>query len=167
MADEKLKSPRRFGKKPKKKKKKSLREKTKFRALTKGVNLKSRGELIDYDYVSKLSLEEKQWLNDFTEGWINADFRSDETKKVFENHEHIRKEAYRRNNYRNLDLYTKKKPAGGLISLEEYRSTMGNKASDDPSPEELIDMKREKDATDKFLDEQLGTDKDSNDESTE
>jgi hypothetical protein len=146
-SEKKLPLRKKFGKKPKKKKK-SLREKTKFRALTKGVNLKSRGELIDYDYINKLSYEEKKWLNDFTEGWTNADFRSEDTKKVFENHEHIRKEAFRRNNYRNFDLYSKKKMNNGLISLEEY---YGNPDDEDTvTIEELIDLKREQESNDEM-----------------
>lgn len=54
---------------------KTKRQRTKYPALEKGVNLKSRQELLDYDYLDKLGPEEKQWLNNFTEEYIGADFR--------------------------------------------------------------------------------------------
>ena len=125
-------------------KKKSARNKNKFRALTKSVNLKSRSDLIDYDYIDKLTDKDKKWLNDFTEGWINADFREEDTKKLFENHEHIRKESYRRNNYRNFDIYTKKKTTNRLISLDEYKEQMKGNADDGLTLDELIDLKNAK-----------------------
>lgn len=130
--------PQRRSKK-KEKKPKSARAKLKYPALSK-MNLLSRMEQIDYDYVKKLEAMTKyvdedkvkqeqvrnegrialRFLNDFTEGYINADFRSDTVKDLFKDHDHIRKEAYRRNNYRNKDGYTKAKAKGFRVPLNDW-----------------------------------------------
>jgi len=68
------------------KKKKNKRSQAKYPAIDKTVNLKTRTDLYDFDYVNghydeetgittrPLNHKEKKYLNDFTEEYINADF---------------------------------------------------------------------------------------------
>ena len=82
------------------------------------MNLKSRIDLIDYDYVSQLSEEDKIWLNKFTEEYTNASLNTKEKEKNLHNTDELRRDCYKRNNARNRDLYTKWK-AGGKLDYKE------------------------------------------------
>lgn len=64
----------------KNKKKKTRRSEAKYPALNPHLNLKTRFEQLDYDYVDTLSEKDKQWLNDFSSEYIHAEFN--ETKRV-------------------------------------------------------------------------------------
>ncbi len=86
--------------------KKSRRGRTKYPALDPGLNLKTRTDLIDYDYVDKLSPEEKKWLNKFTEEYVNASVDPKKLKKNLHNTEKLKKDCYDRNNARNRCILT-------------------------------------------------------------
>ena len=58
--------------------KKGKRARTKNPALRPELNLRTRYELIDYDYVTKLSEEDKAWLNKFTEEYVNANLNRED-----------------------------------------------------------------------------------------
>lgn len=49
------------------------------------MNLKTRYEELQIDYVDQLSNKEKEWLNAFNEGYVNADFRNPKTRQIFRN----------------------------------------------------------------------------------
>jgi hypothetical protein len=98
---------------------KNKREKTKYPALKPELNLKSRYELIDYDYIDKLKEEEKSWLNKFTEEYVNASLDSKNLKNNFHNTDQLKKDCYRRNNARNRDILTRAKASGSYISTDE------------------------------------------------
>lgn len=61
----------------KKTKKKNKRSKAKYPNLDKGLNLKSRTEVLDYDYLDKLSPENLAYLNKFSGEHYNAAFDDD------------------------------------------------------------------------------------------
>lgn len=101
--------------------KKNKRNSTKNPALVPKLNLKSRYELIDYDYIDKLNEEEKAWLNAFTEEYINANMNHDgeklhKTKK-------LKKDCYNRNNARNRCIWTKAKASGSGVDLESLNKS--------------------------------------------
>lgn len=98
---------------------KNKRSRTKYPALKPELNLKTRYELIDYDYVDKLSEEEKAWLNKFTEEYVNASLNTEDLDKNLHNTEELKKDCYRRNNARNRDILTKAKASGNHISTDE------------------------------------------------
>lgn len=106
----------------KKKYKSSKRSKETTPALDKSRNLKSRAELIDYDYIHKLSKEDKIWLNAFTEGWINADFRNPLTDKMFKEDKE-KQFCYTMNNARNRCIYTKAKTSGKIVDTIGFEKT--------------------------------------------
>ena len=122
---------------------KNKREKTKYPALKPELNLKSRYELIDYDYIDKLKEEDKAWLNKFTEEYVNASLDSKNLKNNFHNTDQLKKDCYRRNNARNRDILTRAKASGSYISTDELllnkksikintSDTLFNKTSNSP-----------------------------------
>ena len=99
--------------------KKNRRSETKHPALKPELNLKSRYELIDYDYIKKLSEEEKDWLNKFTEEYVNASINTEDLSKNLHNTDELKKDCYKRNNARNRDILTKAKISGNHVSIDE------------------------------------------------
>lgn len=57
------------------------RTNAKYPALDPALNLKTRVELVDYDYIDKLSDKEKEWLNTFTNEYVHAEFKSKRIQK--------------------------------------------------------------------------------------
>lgn len=98
---------------------KSKRARTKYPALKPELNLKTRYELIDYDYINKLSEKEKEWLNKFTEEYINASLNTENPEQNLHNTDDLKKDCYRRNNARNRDILTRAKASGNHISTDE------------------------------------------------
>lgn len=115
-----------------KKRKKTRRNKAKYPALEPEFNLKMRKDLIDYDYLHKLTPEELKWLNSFTEEYINADFnhKGKRIHKKIIKLKHIKyknknkeidvykSDSYKRNNDRNSDIYTRMQASGKLLDLD-------------------------------------------------
>ena len=102
---------------------KGKRARTKYPALKPELNLKSRYELIDYDYVDKLSEGDKAWLNKFTEEYVNASLDSENLENNFHCTDELKKDCYRRNNARNRDILTRAKASGTYISTDELLET--------------------------------------------
>lgn len=73
-------------------------------ALNKFYYPKSKAELCDFDYLSKLSPEELEWLNLFMEEWAKARLNHGKEKLHSEKH---KKEIYHNNNARNRDVWNK------------------------------------------------------------
>jgi hypothetical protein len=119
------------------KKKKNRRSNTKFPALNPALNLKTRTDLIDYDYLDQLSDKDKEWLNRFTEEYTHAKFRH-KGPKIQTKKEHI-KDSYDRNNSRNRDILTRVKATGKLKPTETIRE----KDIKVLSPEEELILKEE------------------------
>jgi hypothetical protein len=82
--------------------------------------LKSRTDLLDYDYLGKLNDEELKFLNKFTGEYINAAINQ-EDKTTMHNTKRLRKDCYDRNNARNRDITTKTKMLNKLDGLEKAR----------------------------------------------
>lgn len=102
-------------------KKKNRRNSDKYPALKPELNLKTRSDLIDYDYIDKLSDKEKEWLNSFTEEYTCANFNH-KGKKLHKT-KALKKDCYNRNNQRNRCILTKSKASGKLESIEEIDET--------------------------------------------
>lgn len=129
-----------------KSKKRTKRSKKKYPALSKDVNLKSRIDLIDYDYLDKLSPEEKAWLNNFTEEEINANLTH--KGKKFNKSAADKKKIYDSNNARNRCIYTQKKASGQLIYLSHV--TVYNE--DDTEQENMSDRPLGEDELNSLID---------------
>lgn len=109
---------------------KGKRSKTKYPGLRPELNLKTRYELIDYDYVHKLSEEEKKWLNKFTEEYVNASLDSVNLKNNLHNTDELKKDCYRRNNARNRDILTRAKASGNCVNIDELHLNKKSKKID-------------------------------------
>lgn len=89
-----------------KQKKISLRD---YPRLNKAKTTRARKDLIDYDYLSKLSKSELEFLNKFSDEFYCANFKG-ETLHPKE----LQKDCESRNNGRNNDLLTVKEITGGI-----------------------------------------------------
>lgn len=80
-------------------------------------NPEIRQEYLDYDYLSKLSEEEYEWLAAFTHEY-NCANRNHEYKKIFKRNKEARKEHTDRNNQRNRDMYGKARAKRSLVHIQ-------------------------------------------------
>ncbi len=125
--------------------KKPKRSNVRHAALDKKYTTRVRQELIDYDYLDQLSIEEKDWLNKFTDEYINASFKRDETD--IQPYEKYGKDSNDRNNARNRCLYTSLKNRGNRnnknlldydwIVANDTRNSLENKLNEGINPANL------------------------------
>lgn len=101
--------------------KKNRRSQQKYPALDPQYNLKTRADLIDQDYVDKLSESDKDWLNRFNEEYVNANFKH--SGKKLHKSDTLKRDCYNRNNHRNRDILTRAKASGSAIYLEDLKGT--------------------------------------------
>lgn len=118
-------------------KKKNKRNNTKYPALNPSLNLKTRTDLLDYDYLDKLSDKEKEWLNRFTEEYTHAKFNH-KGKRIQKSKEQV-KDSYDRNNSRNRDILTRVRASGRLKDIE----TIKGRDMNIMNPEEELILKEE------------------------
>jgi hypothetical protein len=121
---------------------KTKRSQQKYPALNPRVNARVRQDEIDYDYIDKLSPEEKAWLNKFTEEYTNASLILDDDKNIIpeknlhQTAEH-KKQIYDRNNARNRDQYgiIKSKVANThLFNIERVMNVVEQKLVEGVNP---------------------------------
>jgi len=95
----------------------SKRTRTKYPGLHKNLSLPIRADLIDQDYIDKLTDKEKQWLNNFNEEWVNCNIRKDKAR--FHKSKKDRKIINDMNNARNRDVFSRHQARGTLKSESE------------------------------------------------
>jgi hypothetical protein len=105
-------------------KKKTKRSTVKYPALHPELNPRTRYELLDYDYLGKLSEEETKWLNDFTEEYVHANFNHPGKRK--HRSKKGRKDCYDRNNARNRCIWSRAKAAGLTVDPEIINKADGD-----------------------------------------
>jgi len=98
---------------------KNKRARTKYPALKPELNLKTRYDLIDYDYIDKLDDSEKRWLNKFTEEYTNATLDRVNLSNNLHNTKELKQDCDRRNNARNRDVVTRAKACGNQVYIED------------------------------------------------
>lgn len=124
------------------KKPRNKRERTKHPALDPAFNLKTRTDLIDdlHSYSQDLSEADKDYLNRFSEEYINANFNHEgkrihpkRTKKVKyktirgkKTVDKFKKDAEDRNNARNRCVYTTGKAYGAIDYIEDLEEAGNN-----------------------------------------
>lgn len=91
------------------------------RGIKKNKNLKIRQELIDADYLDKLSPEDKAWYNKFIIESVSADFRH---QKPLHNTKKLRKACEDANNHRNNDSYSITKSNNMLKTVDNKTSPL-------------------------------------------
>ena len=105
----------------KKRKKLTRRGATKHPNLKPELNLKTRYELIDYDYVNNLSEKDKDYLDKFTKEYTGASFDTDHPRRNLHKSRKLRNEVYGQNNSRNRCVWTKAKASGQNLYLEDLK----------------------------------------------
>lgn len=112
------------------KSKRNRRNQSEFPGLDPKLNLKTRSDLVDYDYIDKLNHEEKDWLNRFTEEYVSGKYdHNGERIHAFEEVpakkgknklvDRYKNKAETANNKRNVDIYTTKKAESRLAFFSE------------------------------------------------
>lgn len=111
------------------------RSKIKNPALDPRFMLKNRQELIDYDYLHKLTDEELKFLNTFTEEFVGA--RLNHPGEVLHNSKELKKDCFDRNNARNRDVFSRAKVDGSLDYLEDlYKEAVKSEEEEELPPED-------------------------------
>lgn len=129
-------------KKPQKGKPKKVNRRNfnKYPGLNPNFNLKTRVDLIDFDYIDKLSDKEKAWLNNFVEEYNSADFRH--KGKKLHSTKKAKRDCYNRNNARNRDIFTKSKASGKLDYYQDINKHLKDSIdTDEDYYITLIDIK--------------------------
>lgn len=86
-----------------------------------------RREYLDQDYIDKLSDKEKQWLSNFNEEWLGANFNHE--GEVIHKKKAQKREIYNRNNARNRCVLSVSKARNAIINDEELKNIMENEES--------------------------------------
>ena len=94
----------------------------KYPALKKNLNLKSRQDEIEVDYIHKLSEKEKEWLNKFNEEYVNTTFDRENLKNNIHNTLELKQDCDHRNYKRREDLYVRQKARDNLSYLDDDNS---------------------------------------------
>ena len=95
------------------------RNKAKYPSLDPKLNLKTRQELVDYDYLNKLSPKELKFLDKFSREYIVASLDQDNPNKNMHNTKALSKDCYDMNNSRNRDILTRQKAMGRIQYLDD------------------------------------------------
>lgn len=90
--------------------------------------------MVDYDYLNKLSDEEKEWLAQFTDEWVGGDLSSEAPLHATPEQ---RKAAYRKNNSQKRDWYSKMDAQGRLSRRGVGMPKVSEDEDDSPTPEYL------------------------------
>jgi hypothetical protein len=100
-------------------KKKTKRSQAKNADLQPSLNLKTRYDLYDQDYLDKLSPKELEWLNQFNKEYVGDSLDREQPKNNLHNTRALIKDCGDRNNSRNRDVLTRAKAANHLADYEE------------------------------------------------
>ena len=123
-------------------KKPNRRSNAKYPALDPKYNLKSRSELIEADYIERLSDSEKDWLNRFNEEYVNANFKH--KGATIQKTKAYKKDSYHRNNARNRDILTREHAMGHNVHLDDNVSFNPEKEIIEKLDKEIITKKLKK-----------------------
>ena len=113
------------------KKRQTKRGKEKYPALKPHLNLKTRYDLLDFDYVDQLSDKDKEWLNKFAEEYVNANIDTKNPKKNLHRTKALKKDCYDRNNSRNRCILTRAKAQGKDVDLYSLENELSIVNEDD------------------------------------
>lgn len=131
----------------KKEKSKKKRDLEKYPALNPRLNAKTRFEVLDMDYLKKLSAEELEFMNKFMGEYVSGAFKKDENGEYSSENLHKtqeeRRECYTRNNTRNRCGLTISNATGQTIRSDDINDlvdTMTDLDSLKQNPNKLSDF---------------------------
>lgn len=114
------------------------RSRSRFPGLDKSVNLRIRHEVMDQDYLQKLSESEKEWLSNFMREYVSADFNH--PGKILNRKKKQKKAIYDSNNSRNRDLYSLTNNIGMLKEEKEIRKVVNKVQNQNIMEDVLIEL---------------------------
>lgn len=121
------------------KNKKKLEQKRKKEVQGKPSN-SIRKEYYDIDYMDQLNPEEKKWMKQFMEEYLNASFQKNKkpihTSKDKQEAKRLRKSCYDMNNARNRCIQSRAKARRQLDRLDYLYDDPVNMLNDDPSEDD-------------------------------
>ena len=85
-------------------------------------NPRNRSDMYDQDYLSKLTMEELRWLNQFMEEYANATLNHG--KEPFHKTPEERSICWAINNHRNKDIYVRKRTIGKLSFIADLHDNV-------------------------------------------
>lgn len=147
-----------------KRKKETRRSRQSYPELDPRYNLKTRADLIDQDYLHKLSDKELQWLNKFNKEEISASFDTKNLNKNLNKSKKARKRCYDSNNARNRDILSKAKASNQLVefdalieksNMESYEDFLINKLDSQEAREAIEWLATESDKDEEFIEEKF------------
>lgn len=102
-------------------KEKTRRGRAKYPALEPTLNLKTRYEVLEIDYLAKLDEKAKKWLNKFNDEYGNDHLDRKDLSNNLHNTPKLKKDCDDRNNARNRDIMTRAKASGSMVYLEDLK----------------------------------------------
>lgn len=88
-------------------------------------------DLIDQDYLHKLSKEELDWLNKFNKEYVSDSLDRDNLENNLHNTPKLKKDCGSRNNSRNRDVLTREKAAKTIIEYDNLRQDEAGHGKED------------------------------------
>lgn len=85
------------------------------------MNLKTRADEIEVDYLKKLSPEQLEYLNKFNEEYVNASLNRKQLKKNLHNTKSLKQAVDKRNNERKECAYTRSKASNNLKFIDDFK----------------------------------------------
>lgn len=127
--------------------KKTQRAEYPYPGIAPWLNPKTRAELIDHDYISKLSDEEKAYLSKFNEEYLSGTFEHDSTD--LHKGKKRKRDCYNRNNSRNRDVFSRNRTHGWVGDDQTPKKILEQTPTSPESQEntliDLLDVKIKKD----------------------
>lgn len=130
-----------------KKQKTNRRNQQKHPDLDPKYTLKSRADLLDQDYLHKLSPEELDFMNQFNKEYVSGSVDRENVEENLHNTRELIKDCDDRNNSRNRDVLTREKASKRISSFEELNEDVSIENYEDHLIEEL-DKKEAREAID-------------------
>jgi len=93
-----------------------------YPALRKELNLKTRQDEIEVDYLHKLNKEEAEWLNKFNEEYVNASLDRENLNNNIHDTIPLKQQCDKRNNQRKECAYTRSKASKRLDYLADFNT---------------------------------------------
>jgi hypothetical protein len=107
--------------------KRKIKKKVRVKSLYARHNTRVRSELLDYDYLNKLSKDDLLWLAQFTDEYVGGAVEKDSKGNVKKGHIHntpeLAKKCYDANNHRNNDVLSVTRANNLAFDIE---SQLGN-----------------------------------------
>jgi hypothetical protein len=113
-------------------------KKVRYKSLNKAYNTKVRREILDADYLSKLSKKDYRWYAQFTDEYAGGSVKKNADGSIQKGHIHntpeLAKKCYDDNNRRNVDLYGVTKANNLMHSIDPGFNGSETKLNSSHSP---------------------------------